>query len=84
MADVEHGELDLVQTIGDALVSLGRPLRTHTVRYGDTLANIAERYYGDQNLYAFIYQHNKRNIDNINQLHPGMTLVIPYHMKEVI
>lgn len=52
--------------------------RTHTVRYGDTLSSLAKLYYGDANLYAYIYQHNRHYIPQMNQLSPGQVLTIPY------
>lgn len=60
-------------------------LRTHRVRYGETLSSIAETYYGDPALYTFIYQHNRHYIENVNQLYPGQIIVIPYlPMKELV
>lgn len=52
--------------------------RTHRVARGETLAGIAQTYYGDASLWAVIYQHNERYIQNPNQLHPGQELVVPH------
>lgn len=52
--------------------------RTHRVRYGDTLASLAKLYYGDANLYGYIYQHNRHYIEQMNCLAVGQVLVIPY------
>jgi nucleoid-associated protein YgaU len=52
--------------------------RTHRVQYGDTLASLAKLYYGDETLYAYIYQHNRHYIAQMNQLSPGQVLTIPF------
>lgn len=54
-------------------------IRTHTVHHGETLATIADLYYGDANLAGLIYTHNERYIENINKVYPGQVIVIPYH-----
>lgn len=52
--------------------------RTHRVQRGETLAGIAQTYYGDASLWSVIYQHNERYIQNPNQLEPGRHLVVPH------
>lgn len=52
--------------------------RTHCVRYGDTLSSLAKLYYGDETLYAYIYQHNRHYIPQMNCLTPGQVLTIPF------
>ncbi|MBD0347423.1 MAG: LysM peptidoglycan-binding domain-containing protein, partial [Coleofasciculus sp. Co-bin14] len=52
--------------------------QTYTVQPGDTLALIAQKFYGDGNLWQLIYDANRNTIgDNPNQLQVGMVLVIP-------
>lgn len=52
--------------------------QTYTVQSGDTLALIAQKFYGDGNLWQLIYDANRNTIgDNHNQLQVGMVLVIP-------
>jgi len=53
-------------------------LKTHTVRYGDTLASIARAYYGDETFDDYIFDHNKTVIQNPNVLYPGQVIVIPH------
>lgn len=53
-------------------------LRTHRIQYGDTLASLAKLYYGDEHLYAYIYQHNRHVIAQMNQLQVGQVIVIPF------
>jgi nucleoid-associated protein YgaU len=53
------------------------PQREHLVRAGETLASLAERYYGDAARAPEIYAANRDRIRDPSQLHPGQTLVIP-------
>lgn len=48
-----------------------------TVKPGDNLSKIAERVYGDPDLFLRILDANKEKIDNPDQIFPGMTLTIP-------
>lgn len=57
-------------------------IRTHKVHPGETLATIADLYYGDPNLAGLIYLHNERYIENINRVYPGQVIVIPHHPVE--
>lgn len=51
--------------------------RTHTIRKGDTLSEIAERYYGDASKWQRIYQANKGKIKDPKKLQPGTKITIP-------
>lgn len=54
--------------------------QTYTVQSGDTLALIAQKFYGDGNLWELIYNTNRSTIgENPNQIQVGMVLVIPPH-----
>lgn len=53
-------------------------IRTHRVQYGDTLASLAKVYYGDEHMYAYIYQHNRHVIAQMNQLQVGQVITIPF------
>jgi nucleoid-associated protein YgaU len=51
---------------------------SYTVEAGDTLATIAERFYGDPSLWRRIYDANRTAIgDNPDSLRVGTTLQIP-------
>jgi LysM repeat protein len=50
--------------------------KTHTVRAGESLPSIAEKYYGDSSLWKKIYDANKNKIER-GQITPGQVLVIP-------
>lgn len=53
-------------------------IRTHTVRYAETLSSLAQKYYGDAGWWESIYQANRHYIANPNALDPGQVLVIPH------
>lgn len=50
---------------------------SYKVKAGDTLANIALRYYGDRNLWTQIYRANRSAIPDKDRLMPGTVLTIP-------
>jgi len=52
-------------------------IRTHRVRFAETLSSLAVKYYGDATLWEHIYQANRHYIANPNALDPGQSLVIP-------
>lgn len=57
-------------------------LRYYRVKYGDTLATLGIKFYGNAGLGIVIYNHNKHYIANPNVLYPGQTIVIPYISAE--
>ncbi|MBQ6595976.1 MAG: LysM peptidoglycan-binding domain-containing protein, partial [Lentisphaeria bacterium] len=56
--------------------SNGRPVE-HVVRTGDTLWNIARKYYGSGAKWKLIYEANKSAIKKQDFLEPGTVLAIP-------
>jgi LysM repeat protein len=63
----------------DALVRRAQPAtRTYTVRSGDTLSSIAEKFYHNSGDWPWIYQANKSRIRNPNSIYVGERLTIPY------
>ena len=52
--------------------------RTYTVRAGDTLSTIAERYYHNPGDWRWIYNANRSKISNPNSIYVGERLTIPY------
>ncbi len=51
--------------------------RSYTVQKGDTLSEIAQKYYGDANKWRTIYNANKSKISDPKKLKVGTKLVIP-------
>jgi LysM repeat protein len=63
----------------DALVKRAQPAtRTYTVRSGDTLSSIAERYYHNSGDWTWIYAANRSKIHDPNSIYVGESLTIPY------
>lgn len=52
--------------------------RSYTVRSGDTLSAIAQRYYGNPGDWTWIYAANKAKISDPNNIYVGQVLTIPY------
>jgi LysM repeat protein len=53
--------------------------RTYTVKSGDTLSRIAKEMLGDANAYMDIFDANKDQLTDPNQIKPGQVLKIPTH-----
>jgi LysM repeat protein len=53
--------------------------RSYTVREGDTLAGIAQHFYGNYNDWTWIYDANQSTVHNPNSIFPGEHLEIPSH-----
>ncbi len=51
--------------------------RTHVVRKGETLYELARRYYANQSRWRDIWQANRSQLPDPNKLRVGMELVIP-------
>jgi tetratricopeptide (TPR) repeat protein len=57
--------------------SIAPPPTTVMVEKGDSLWTIADKIYGDPNLYLRIYKANRARIADPNIIFPGMSLTIP-------
>jgi LysM repeat protein len=53
--------------------------RTYTVRSGDTLSEIAAKFYGHSGRWTWIYAANRAKIHNPNSIYVGEKLTIPNH-----
>ena len=51
--------------------------RRHVVQDGDTLINIAQKYYGDTGQFKTILNANREQVQSPDRLTPGTVLVIP-------
>jgi LysM repeat protein len=60
-----------------AMRPVSKTARTYTVRTGDTLAAIAQRFYGHASLWPKLYHANKSKISNPDLIYTGQVLVIP-------
>ena len=50
--------------------------KTHTVKEGETLWNIAKKEYGDGSAYSDIYANNAKSIHNPNVISAGQVLIV--------
>jgi nucleoid-associated protein YgaU len=51
--------------------------RTYEVKSGDSLSKIAQKHYGNGNLWRKIYEANRDQIKDPDLIHPGQKLIIP-------
>ncbi len=66
----------------DAVVTHNQPAaRTYTVRAGDTLSSIAERFYGNPADWNFLYHVNSAVVHNPDSIYAGEVLKIPAHVS---
>ena len=49
----------------------------YTVRSGDTLSSIARQFYGDADQFPRIFEANRNQIFDPNQIFPGQVLRVP-------
>lgn len=60
-----------------ASVTGGQNSRTYTVQSGDTLSRISKQFYGNVNDYMKIFEANRDQLKDPNQIRPGQQLKIP-------
>jgi nucleoid-associated protein YgaU len=72
----ESAQAPRTQTAG-AGVSGGQSTRTYTVQAGDSLSKISKEFYGNANEYMKIFEANRNQLSNPNEIKPGQRLVIP-------
>jgi Lysozyme like domain/LysM domain len=63
----------------EALITRDKPAsRTYTVRPGDTLSSIAQRFYGKPADWPWLYHVNESVVHDPNQIYAGEVLKVPY------
>jgi LysM repeat protein len=67
-----------VQARTDALVVHHEPARHYTVRPGDTLSSIAQRFYGDPARWTWLLQANGSVVKNPDVIFAGEVLSVPF------
>ncbi len=68
----------VTQAHTDALVIHHEPARHYTVRPGDTLSSIAQRFYGNSARWQWIFQANRSRVKNPDMIFAGEVLTIPF------
>jgi LysM repeat protein len=70
----------------DAVIQPATPAahaaRTYTVRSGDTLSEIAFRYYGHARDWHGLYRVNRSKISDPDLIYAGQVLAVPKHLKK--
>ena len=67
---------DIQVTGGPAVTDAGSTARTYTVKPGDTLSKIAKMELGDANAYMRIFELNRDQLKDPDQIKPGQVLKI--------
>ena len=55
----------------------GGGMQTYTVKPGDSLSKISQQFYGSANQYMKIFEANRDQLQDPNQVRPGQQLKIP-------
>ena len=63
--------------VADIQARPGAAAQTYTVKAGDTLSKIAERSLGSANAYMRIFEANRDQLNDPDQIKPGQVLKIP-------
>ncbi len=64
-------------TFGPALISPYHGFAQDTVQSGDTLSALAQRWYGNANLWSRLFEANRDQVVNPNLIYAGQVLRIP-------
>jgi nucleoid-associated protein YgaU len=68
-----------IRAVGGA--ATGGAATTYTVKSGDTLSKIAKDYLGNASAYMDIFNANRDQLTDPNQIKPGQVLKIPQHAR---
>ena len=68
---------DVVADIQARPAAAGQAARTYTVKAGDTLGKIAKEMLGDASAYPSIFEANRDQLSDPDQIKPGQQLKIP-------
>ena len=60
-----------------ASVSGGQSTRSYTVKSGDTLSKISKQFYGNADQYMKIFEANRHQLSDPNNIQAGQNLIIP-------
>lgn len=78
--DSSYGDLTADITVNSSMpqpAAAASSGRTYTVRSGDTLSAIAEKFYGKAGAYHKIFDANRDKLDDADHIEVGQELVIP-------
>ena|SRR5438270_9593536 len=83
LVDPAHGDLTADITVSETRAQTagaavgGQQQRSYTVKAGDSLSKISKQFYGDANQYQRIFEANRDQLNDPNEIRPGQKLVIP-------
>ena len=65
------------QQAQQAGAAAGGGMQTYTVQPGDSLSKISQQFYGNASQYMKIFEANRDQLKDPNEIHPGQKLKIP-------
>lgn len=72
------GKADASAILSDTVrYSIAGTLATHTLRRGESLARLAQHYYGNKNLWPYLVRHNRDIIKDADEIPVGTLIRIP-------
>ena len=66
-----------IKVTGGGAAAGAAAARTYTVKSGDTLSGIAKQHLGDANAYMKIYEANRDQLSDPDEIKPGQVLKLP-------
>ena len=74
----QEGETALPVILSDTIrYDMQGTLTTHVLRRGESLARLAEHYYGNRNLWTYLARYNRNRIKDANDIPIGTLICIP-------
>ena len=74
------GNMRHIDSVDDSALSgpqVTKQPKVHEVQSGDTLSEIAKKYYGDANSYQRIFEANRPMLKDPDHIYPGQMLRVP-------
>ena len=57
-------------------------LATHILRRGESLARLAQKYYGNKRLWPYLARYNRKRISDVDNVPVGTVILIPELVPE--
>lgn len=70
-----------IKAVGPAPAAAAQAPATYTVKSGDTLSKISKEFLGNANAYMEIFELNRDQLKDPDQIRPGQVLKIPQHAR---
>jgi nucleoid-associated protein YgaU len=75
--EIESNKVVVPIVFGTALIEQYFGFEQYEVQSGDTLRALADRFYGDANLWTRLFEANRNQVINPDRIFPGQVLRVP-------